>query len=339
MESRGSLLWGCLVYACVADPHDAVFGLMDFEMLIDQNAFQPPSTPASSMSHTTALLLVFHADVDLKDIGRVNISLIMSHQGCNFFEQDAIYRYMGSIRTDLVVTKKYGVVGCNLPTRSYTLLVGNFGGRVVVPTNPPYCLIYANTYSSTVSLLEWTPFNTTGSPLGLHLGKCMCHTLFQVADLSMERKWQYAGSCLIIPHSAQFTHRFPTIAEPRNHSSPLRNTKGVPYPMEVVGDFTLEDKIFPGILGDSLLFDGAELMRLRQKNYSIPMHLPPVSHTGHSSNIASGGTSSHSTFESDAEALSQGVTPPVTPPAAPMTPRTTRSHISTALPRGKLSPK
>ena len=145
----------------------------------------------------------------------------------------------------------------------------------------------------------------------------MCCTLLQVADLSTERKWQYTGSHLVIPCIAQFTNRFPTIIEPHNHSSLLRNAEGVPYPMEAVGDFALEDKIFPGILGDSLLFDGAELTRLLQKNYSILTHLPLVSHTGHSSNVASGGVPSHSTFKLDAEALSQGVTPLVTPLCQP----------------------
>ena len=184
-----------------------------------------------------------------------------------------------------------------------------------MPTNP-YYLIYTNTYLSTVPLLERTPFNTTGSPLGLCLGKCMCHTLLQVAGLSTERKWQYAGSHLIIPCGAQFTNRFPTIIESHNHNSPLRNAKGVPYPMEAVRDFTLKDRIFPGILGNSLLFDGTELMRLQQKNYSILTHLPPVSHTSHSSNVASVGASSHSTSELDGGAPSQVVTPPVTPPTA-----------------------
>ena len=110
--------------------------------------------------------------------------------------------------------------------------------------------------------------------------------------------------------------------------------------MEAVGDFTLEDKIFPGILGIACSFDNTELMRLWQKNDSIPTHLPPVSHTGHSPNVASRGTPSHSTFESDAEALSQGVTPLVTPPPPPLpTPGMARSSIATTLPRGKLSPR
>ena len=87
--------------------------------------------------------------------------------------------------------------------------------------------------------------------------------------------------------------------------------------MGAVRDFALKDKIFPGIPGDSLLFDGTELTRLQQKNYSILMHLPLISHTGHSSNLASGGASSNSTFKSDAEAQGQGVMPLVTPPTTP----------------------
>ena len=167
----------------------------------------------------------------------------------------------------------------------------------------------------------------------------MCCALLQVADLSTERKWQYAGSHLIIPRGAQFTNRFPTIVEPRNHSSPLRNAKGVSYPMEVVGDFTLEDKIFPGNPGDSLLFDSAKLARLQQKNYSIPMYLPLVSHTGHSPNVASGSMPSKNTFKSDTEALSQEVTPLVTPPTTLLTPEMARSPIATTLPRGKFFPR
>ena len=134
--------------------------------------------------------------------------------------------------------------------QSYTLLVGNFGGRIAMPTNPPYCLVYTNTYLSTVPLLEWTPFNTVGSPPGLCLGKCMCCVLLQVADLSTERKRQYAGSHLIIPRGTQFTNRFPTTVNPRNHSSLLRNAEGVPYPMEQWGILPLRTKtsqVFQGI--------------------------------------------------------------------------------------------
>ena len=35
-----------------------------------------------------------------------------------------------------------------------------------------------------------------------------------------------------------------------------------PFPMVLVGDFSLEDKIFHGMAGDSLLFTGDELTKL-----------------------------------------------------------------------------
>ena len=75
-------------------------------------------------------------------------------------------------------------------------------------------------------------------------------------------------------------------------------------------------------------------MRLWQKNYSIPTHLPPVSHTGHSSNVASRATPSHSTFESDAEAPSQGVMPP--PPPNSRDSKKLHYHCS---PQGKVVPQ
>ena len=292
------------------------------------------------MSHTTAILLIFHGDTDLKGIEHINISLIMCHQGCNFCQQDAIHRYMGSIRADLVVTKKrYGVAGISSPCDPTPCLWATLGGRIAVQTNPPYCLIYPKTYLSTIPLLEWTPFNTVGSPPGLHLGKCMCCALLQVADLSAERKWQYAGSHLIIPHGAQFINRFPTIIEPCNHSLPLRNAEVVPYPIEAVGNFALEDKIFPGIPGDSLLFDGAELMRLWQKNYSIPMHLPPVSHTGHSPNIASGGCALPEHLQIGHRGPeSRGYTPCNSPRHPPNSRDGKKSHHHRC-PKGKVLPK
>ena len=109
--------------------------------------------------------------------------------------------------------------------------------------------------------------------------------------------------------------------------------------MEAVGDFTIEDKIFPGIPWDSLLFEGTELLRLHQKNYSVLMHLPPVSHTGHSPNIASGGVPSLSTFESDAEAPSQVVTPLVTPPCHPPDSRDGKKSHHYCSPKGEVLPE
>ena len=63
-----------------------------------------------------------------------------------------------------------------------------------------------------------------------------------------------------------------------------------------------------------------------------------MSHTGHSSKVASRGASSHSTFESDAEAPSQGVTPLVTHPATPDSRDGNKSHRHCS-PKGKVIPE
>ena len=63
-----------------------------------------------------------------------------------------------------------------------------------------------------------------------------------------------------------------------------------------------------------------------------------MSYTGHSSDIASRGVPSHSTFKSDAEALSQGVTPPVTHPTTPNS-RDGKKSYHHGSPKGKVVPK
>ena len=55
-----------------------------------------------------------------------------------------------------------------------------------------------------------------------------------------------------------------------NHWGPLLDLhSGKPFPMVPVGDFNLKDKVFLGVPGDSLLFNGDELMKLQRKRYQI----------------------------------------------------------------------
>ena len=55
-----------------------------------------------------------------------------------------------------------------------------------------------------------------------------------------------------------------------NHQGLLiDHSSGKPYPMVMVGDFSLVNKIFPGSLGKSLLFNGKELAKLNSKGYQV----------------------------------------------------------------------
>ena len=120
------------------------------------------------------------------------------------------------------------------------MLVANVGGIMAVPTDPPYCLVYLLIYSEDIATKNQNHFNTMGSPLGLCTCACICYALLQHADLTEAHKWKYNGSHLIVPHGIQYKTLFPEITMPEK-----------PYPMVMVGDFSLVDKIFPGSPGDN----------------------------------------------------------------------------------------
>ena len=71
----------------------------------------------------------------------------------------------------------------------------------------------------------------------------------------------------------QYKTLLPKITMLCNHQGPLLDLhSGKPFPMVPVGDFNLKDKIFPGMPGDSLLFNGDELAKLQRKRYQIPTY-------------------------------------------------------------------
>ena len=98
----------------------------------------------------------------------------------------------------------------------------------------------------------------------------MCHALLQHTDLTEAHKGKYEGSHLIVPHGAQYKTLFPEITMLHNHWGLLINHNSQkPYPMFIVGDFCLVDKVFPGTPRDSLLFNGEDLARLKRKGYQV----------------------------------------------------------------------
>ena len=184
--------------------------------------------------------------------------------GCTLYEQKAIFPFIHSIKEDLERARLKQVSGRDPgPVHSYSMLVANFGSLMVIPTDPPYCLMYPNTYSDEVALGNQNHFNTVGGPPGLHTSSCICHALLQHADLTKAHKQKYNGSCLIVPQGAQYKTLLPKITMLCNHWVLLLDLHSrKPFPMVPVEDFNLKDKIFPGMPGDSLLFNGDELMKL-----------------------------------------------------------------------------
>ena len=141
------------------------------------------------------------------------------------------------------------------------------GGIMAIPTDPPYCLVYPTVYNDAE---DQNHFNTAASPSGMHTCACMCHGLLQHVNKDPVSWRAYEGSCLIVPHSAQYRTLFPEIVMPCNHWGQLidHNTEE-PYPMATVGDFCLMDPLFPGSAGDSLLFKEDDLERLKRKSFCV----------------------------------------------------------------------
>ena len=141
--------------------------------------------------------------------------------------------------------------------RAFCLFV-NYKGARSVPTDPPYCLIYPISY---VKDVEPDHFDTLNNPARTHLHHCICSATLQHMNDDPCHHREYGGSCLILPHRAQYKEQlFPEILEPRNHQAPLTDpvTKE-PFPMELVGDFRSTDPIFKGCYGDSFLYSDVDL--------------------------------------------------------------------------------
>ena len=142
-------------------------------------------------------------------------------------------------------------------------LVANFPGLMAMLTDPPYCLVYPNTYSDDVALENKNHFNVVGGPPRLNTGSCICHALLQYADLTEAHRRKYNGSHLIVPIGAMYMTLLSEITMPCNHQAPLLDLHTrKPFPLVPVGDFSLEGEIFCGMPGDSLLLNGDELTKL-----------------------------------------------------------------------------
>ena len=229
--------------------------------VVDSNAFQPEGSTTNSISGSTAILIMFLSDVDFKGMEHIHIDLMVHCADCKLYDQSGILPFIETINNDLEKAQKRG---SKSGPCSYSLLVANYGGIIVVPTEPPYCLIYPTMYETEVPAEDQHHFNTRGNPVGMHTGACMCLALLQLADTQPALQLTFKGSCLIIPHGTQYKNLFPEIMALHNHWGPLKDPKtGLPFPMEAVEVFCLVDRLFPGIAGASLVFCKADLTELK----------------------------------------------------------------------------
>ena len=135
-----------------------------FVNLVQENNFHPVGTTMVDATNTTTILLVFTSDDQLKTIKYIHIRLVVCHTGCQFYELRSIPCFIQSIDDDLKRTmKKQAASGSSSKAHSFRMFIDNSGGLVAVPTDPPYCLVYPNIFSTTVPI-STSPFQHPGWP-------------------------------------------------------------------------------------------------------------------------------------------------------------------------------
>ena len=81
------------------------------------------------------------------------------------YEPKVIPQFIQYIEVDLKQTKqKREASGSALRAQSYCMFVMDFGGIMVLPTDPPYCLVYPKIYSSIIAEKDRHHLNIRGQP-------------------------------------------------------------------------------------------------------------------------------------------------------------------------------
>ena len=227
-------------------------------------------------SSSMAILLVFLSNDQHKAIKYVHTDLIVYHVGCNITTQAEILPFVVSIESDLAKARERHAHEKSVGgAHSYSLLGGNYGGMMALPTELPYCLVYPTIYGDEAE--DQTHFNTLVSPSGMCTDVYMCHFLLHLIDKDPTNRREFEGSHLIIPCSMQYRSLFSQITELCNHQGPLIDAnRGEPYPMVVVGNFCLVDIFFIGFPGDSFIFNESDLDKLKKKGFHISTYWEEV---------------------------------------------------------------
>ena len=184
------------------------------------------------LSGTTAILLVFKADSKHEEITDVYMGLVVCRVESRLYAPEQILDFVKDIEVDLQAAHDALKGGGDPGKRhAFCLFVNNFSSAMSVPMDPPYCLVYPTSY---IIGVELDHFDTCNSTTGTRLHRCACRTTLQFSNNDPKERINYVGSCLILPHGAQYNNRlFPAILEPRNHHGLLVDpAMGEPYPME-----------------------------------------------------------------------------------------------------------
>ena len=235
-------------------------GLPYLKTLIAENRFQPRGAKLEHASTSTCIMINFLSNAEYMEVEHVHIGLIIIQKGFCPREQKDILPFLDVIHRDLQATHEKELrQGHKLPMpRSYSLFTASFGGWKAVPTDPPYCLVYPMEFIDGTPAAAKDHCHPENTCHALCTRQCVCCHTLQYANMSPDDQMEYTSSQLLIPHRVQYSEDgIPQLVKPRNHRGPfLDSNNGKPYPMHNVRNFSLDNVLFPGVPGDSFLYDG-----------------------------------------------------------------------------------
>ena len=197
----------------------------------------------------------------------------MIHQGFSPCKQKDILPFLDIIQQNLKTTcEKVLGHGHKLPMpHSFCLFVANFGGLWAVPTEPPYCLVYPTEFTANTPQAARDHRHPQNTLPALCTREYVCRHTIHHANMASDNYTEYTGSHLLILWGAQYPKDgIPQLVKPQNHHGPLIDPKdGKAYPMHSVGNFSLDDALFPSVPGDSFLYAGVVHDELEQQGFDI----------------------------------------------------------------------
>ena len=133
------------------------------QKLIAEGMFMPSAVEGTlELSGMTAILLIFQADDQHKQITDIYVGVIVHCIESHLYAPEKILDFMSDIEVNLKVVCDALKAGGDLgKRRTFCLFVNNYGGIMSVPIDLPYCLIYPMSY---VKDVEPDNFDTHNNP-------------------------------------------------------------------------------------------------------------------------------------------------------------------------------
>ena len=263
--------------------HMQIVAMAVLEEWISNRSFNPHHKPDEDCSHTTAILIILTPNSEGTKLTYASVGLIIWwHKGPVGRIED-IPRFITFIRSQL---KGDWPASTNV-SKTYCMIVGDYGGPLAFATEPPFCTAYPLCFADRDDPTRMTFRHPHNHPWSFPTDVLLVCQLLAWDSSAREHTLDKCRRHILIPQGVHLsTNVIPEIEVPRGHSAPYYNCRtGVEPPFFTMGPFASTDTLFSGAPGDLDLYTDMEISCLKKLGYWRPpswaheipaqYHLPP----------------------------------------------------------------